>query len=151
MISADQIKTLRERTGISIAQCKKALEEAGGDIDKALGALKAQGAAIADKKSDRELGAGVVRAYIHSTDNLGVLLEVHTETDFVAKNDELKALVDDIAMHIAASGPADIAELLEQDFIKDPGAKVNDIIKGAIQKFGERVEIIRFARFDSNS
>jgi len=151
MISAEQIKTLRTRTGISIAQCKKALEEAGGDIDKALEALKVQGAAIADKKSDRELGAGIVRAYVHATDHLGVLIEVHTETDFVAKNDELKALADDIAMHIAAAGPADVAELLEQEFIKDPSLKISDVIKGAIQKFGERVEVIRFARFDSNS
>lgn len=151
MINADQIKTLRERTGISIAQCKKALEEAGGDLDKALESLRSQGAAIADKKADRELGAGIVRAYIHSNDNLGVLIEVHTETDFVAKNDELKALADDLAMHIAAASPADIAELMEQEFIKDPSAKVADVIKGAIQKFGERVEVIRFSRFDSNT
>lgn len=151
MVSTEQIKTLRAKTGISIAQCKKALEEVNGDMEKAIEELKKQGAALAEKKADRELGAGIVRAYIHSTDNLGVLVEVHTETDFVAKNDKLKEFADDIAMHIAASMPADDKELLEQPFIKDPSKTVGDLVKEAIQKFGERIEISRFVRFDTQA
>ncbi len=151
MISTGEIKKLREQTGISIAQCKKALEEAGGDITKALESLKEQGAAVAAKKSDRDLGAVLVRSYIHSTDTLGSLVEVQTETDFVAKNDELKAFAEDIAMQVAAAAPADLEELLAQPFIKDSGKTIADLLKEQIQKFGERVEIKRFVRFDGSA
>lgn len=150
-ITTEQIKELRERTGISIAQCKKALEEAAGDIEKAMEELKKQGAAIADKKSSRTLGAGLVRAYIHSTDNLGSLVEIHTETDFVAKNQELKAFADDIAMQVTAGNPTDITELLTQPFIKDPSKTITDLVKENIQKFGERIEVVKFTRFDSSA
>ena len=149
MIDTEQIKTLRQQTGISIAQCKKALEETNGDLDKALTVLKSQGAAIAAKKSDRTLGAGIVRSYIHSTDNVGSLVEIQTETDFVAKNESLKEFSDDVAMQITATNPADLAELLGQAFIKDPTKTMDDLLKEMIQKFGERVEIKRFIRFDT--
>ncbi|MEI6478674.1 MAG: translation elongation factor Ts [bacterium] len=106
MITTEQVKELRDRTGISIMQCKKALEEAGGDMEKALILLQKKGAEVADKKSDRSLGAGVVVSYIHNTGTVGTLVELWCETDFVAKNEEFKALAKDIAMHIAATNPA---------------------------------------------
>lgn len=117
MITSDQIKDLRERTGISVMQCKKALEDAGGDFDKALSLLKQKGAEIASKKAGRELGSGVVTSYIHSDNKMGVLLELLCETDFVAKNDEFKALADDIALHVAAMNPRYISseEITEED------------------------------------
>ncbi|HYC83032.1 MAG TPA: elongation factor Ts [Candidatus Paceibacterota bacterium] len=148
MITTEQIKELRDKTSVSIAQCKKALEDAGGDMAKALEALKAKGAEIADKKSDRELGAGVVSSYIHTTGSMGVMVEVQCETDFVSKNPEFRGMADDFAMHIAAMVPADTAELLGQPFIKDPEMTVSDVVKNNIQKFGERIEITRFVRFD---
>jgi len=150
MITTEQIKELRDRTGISVAQCKKALEEGGGDMDKALAILKTQGAAIAEKKSSRVLAAGKVSAYIHSNGNMGTLVEVHSETDFVAKNPEFKILADDLAMHIAAMNPVDSVELLEQPFIKDPSLTIKDLIQNHVQKFGERIEIVRFVRFDTS-
>lgn len=148
MITTEQIKELRDRTGISIGQCKKALEEAGGDMDKAIEALKSQGASVAAKKSSRTLGASAISAYIHSTGNMGAMVEISSETDFVAKNPEFRGLADELAMHIAACDPADLTDLLAQPYIKDPSVTVDDFVKGFVQKFGERIEIIRFVRFD---
>ena len=148
-ITTEQIKELRDRTGISIAQCKKALEDAGGDIDKALSFLKEKGAEIAEKKSTRELKAGTVSAYIHGGGKVGSLVQLHSETDFVSKNPEFKALADDIAMHVAAMGPSDVTELLAQPFIKDPSLTIDDLVKSFIQKFGERIEIAGFARLST--
>ena len=147
MISTEEIKTLREETGLSIMECRKALEEAGGDKDQAIALLKKRGAEIAQKKSGRNLGAGVVVAYIHSGETVGVMLELLCETDFVAKNPEFKSVAKDIAMHIAAMNPIDVTLLLEQPFIKDAGQKIGDLINNAVQKFGERTEIGRFVRF----
>ena len=151
MITTEQIKELRDRTGISIAQCKKALEDAGGDINKALDFLKEKGAEVAEKKATRELHAGLVSAYIHSDHKQGALVEVQVETDFVAKNEGFQALADDLAMHIVAMNPADVAELLTQPFIKDPTLMIDDLVKNHIQKFGERIEIAHFARLDSKN
>lgn len=150
MISTEQIKELRDRTGISIAQCKKALEEAGGDMEKSLAALRAKGAEIADKKSDREIKSGAIGSYVHATGTLGAMLELNSETDFVAKNTEFKSLADDLAMHITACAPTTTEELLAQEFIKDPSQTVDALIKGLTQKFGERILISRFARFDTS-
>jgi elongation factor Ts len=150
MVTTEQIKELRDRTGISIIQCKKALEEVDGNMDKALEALKAQGAAIADKKSSRTLAAGKVSAYIHSNGNMGCMVELHSETDFVAKNPEFIALADDLAMHIAAMNPANQAELMEQPFIKEPSLTVKDLIQKYVQKFGERIELVHYVRFDTS-
>jgi len=149
MVTIEQIKELRDRTGISIAQCKKALEEAGGDMDKALAVLKSQGAAIAGKKSSRTLGAGKVSAYIHSNNTIGAMIQIHSETDFVSKSPEFRVLAEDLVMHIAAMNPVDIAELLEQSFIKDPSLTIKDLIQSYVQKFGERIEVTRFVRFDT--
>ncbi|PIQ66413.1 MAG: elongation factor Ts [Candidatus Zambryskibacteria bacterium CG11_big_fil_rev_8_21_14_0_20_42_18] len=147
MITVEEIKSLREETGLSIMQCQKALEEASGDKEKAIAILKAKGAEIAAKKGTRTLGAGVVSSYIHTGDRVGVMLELLCETDFVAKNPEFKSVAKDIGMHIAAMYPIDILTLLEQPYIKDPGLKISDLINNTIQKFGERIEIGQFVRF----
>jgi elongation factor Ts len=147
MITTQQIKELREETGLSIMQCQKALEEALGDKNKAITILKAKGAEIASKKGGRTLGAGIVASYIHTGETVGVLLELLCETDFVAKNPEFKSVAKDIAMHIAAMKPEDSAELLEQPFIKDADKKISDLINNTVQKFGERTEVGHFIRF----
>ncbi len=104
-ITTEQIKDLRDRTGVSVMQCKKALEEAGGDIEKAIVILKKISKDIASKKSDRSFAAGVVQSYVHSSGSIGALVELVCETDFVSKNEEFKNIARDIAMHITASNP----------------------------------------------
>jgi len=147
MITTKEIKALREETGLSVMQCQKALEEANGDKNKAIELLKKRGSEIARKKSDRNLGAGVVVSYIHTGEKVGVMLELLCETDFVSKNPEFKSVARDIGMHVAAMNPSDTVELLEQPFIKDPSQKISDIISNTVQKFGERTEVGRFVRF----
>jgi len=104
-ITSTQIKQLRDKTGISVMQCKKALEEAEGDMDKALIILKKKRSEAADKKSDRVLGAGAVGSYVHNTNEVAALVMLSCETDFVAKNEEFIALAKEIAMHVAAQNP----------------------------------------------
>lgn len=152
----DTIKELREQTGLSLAQIKKALDEVGGDKEKALALLSEYSATQAEKKSDRELTAGVVSAYVHSTGTVGVLLELGCETDFVAKNEEFVALAHDIAMHVCAMAPTSInnedglgeeTSLMKQSFIKNPDMTVEQKIQAAIQKFGENTKVVRFSRY----
>lgn len=150
IITTEEIKTLREETGLSIMECQKALEKAEGDKNKAIEILREKGATIAAKKSDRNLGAGIVASYIHTGDTVGVMLELLCETDFVAKNPDFKSVARDIGMHIAAMAPQDVNELLEQPFIKDPTKKISDVINNTVQKFGERTEIGQFVRFSVN-
>jgi elongation factor Ts len=147
MISTAEIKALREETGLSVMECRQALEDAGGDKDKALGILKEKSAAVAAKKSERTLGAGAIVAYIHASGSVGAMVELSCETDFVSKNPEFQAVAKDIAMHVAAMNPVDTGELLDQEFIKDPSKKIGDLVNGAVQKFGERTEIAKFTRF----
>lgn len=148
MITSEQIKQLRDKTGVSVMACKKALEESGGDAEKAFAFLAERGLKIAEAKSERITKAGVIDAYIHPTKQIGVLLELRSETDFVAKNSEFQALSHDISMHIAANCPDDVHELMNQQFIKNLDITVGDYIKEAIQKFGENIEISRFSRFN---
>lgn len=105
MITTSQLKELREMTGISMMQCKKALEDANGDIGRALVYLKKKGVEIAANKSDRELKSGIIQSYIHSNGAMGSLVELNCETDFVARNEEFRALAYDLAMHITATSP----------------------------------------------
>ncbi len=193
MVTTDQVKELRNATGVSVMQCKKALLEAGGDKEKALLILKKKSRDIADKKSGRTLGAGTVAAYIHSSGTIGAMVELLSETDFVAKNEEFKKIAYDIAMHIAATNPEylktdDIPAralsaaremfekevdsqgkkdpairgkilqgkldayfgervLMSQTFVKNEDLTIAGLIDGAIQKFGEKIEIAHFARF----
>lgn len=120
MISKDDIKTLRDQTGISFMQCKKALEEAEGDMEKAMLMLRKASGKAALKKADRELGAGVVRSYVHGNNQVGVLIELNCETDFVAKNEEFLALADNIAMHAAAMAPVFVSrdQITDADRVK---------------------------------
>lgn len=169
--SLDLIKQLRESTGAGILECKKALLEAGQDLEKATQILRKKGIAIASQKSTRATGEGCVGSYVHMGAKLGVLVEVDCETDFVARNAEFKRFVKDIAMQIAASKPTYLrredvpnevieaqgqdsrelffqqACLLEQPFIKDQNSQVKDYLTSTIAKLGENVVIRRFVRF----
>ncbi len=190
MISTDAVKELRDRTGISVMQCKAALEEAGGDMEKALMLLRKKGAAIADKKGDRSLGAGALAAYVHANKKVAAVVELQSETDFVAKNEEFIKLAYEIALHVAALQPQYISRadvppeemekikalyvndvagkpenlketilsgkvdaflkgivLYEQPYVKDDSQTIKQLIDGAVQKFGERVEVGAFKRF----
>ncbi|HVV15293.1 MAG TPA: translation elongation factor Ts [Candidatus Paceibacterota bacterium] len=140
-VSAEQVKTLRDQTGVSMMECKKALEAADGDMDKALAILSTRSVEIMAKKADRTLAAGVISSYIHITGQVGAMVALSCETDFVAKNEEFVALARDIAMHAAAMRPESVEALLAQPFIKDAEKTVTDLISAATQKFGERIEI----------
>lgn len=146
-ITAEIVKELRDRTGVSVMECKKALVEANGDMEKALEVLNSKSAAAAAKKADRELGAGAVASYVHNTMQTGALVLLSSETDFVSKNDEFVSLARDIAMHATAMRPADVAEALEQPFIKDQSKTIKDMLSLATQKFGERIELSKLAFF----
>ncbi len=148
MITPEQIKQLRDRTGVSVMACKKALEEAAGDFDKALSFLAERGSKVAEAKSERATKAGIIESYIHPNKQIGVLLELRSETDFVAKNADFQIIARDIAMHIAASSPVDVEGLIGQPYIKNSDITVGDYLKEAIQKFGENIEIARFSRFN---
>lgn len=148
MISAEQIKNLRQQTGISVMECKIALEEANGDEAKAIEILKKKGQERAIKKSQREAKQGIIEAYVHNNGKIGVLLVLNCETDFVAKNEEFKSLAHDLAMHIAAMEPKDVEDLLSQPFIKDAQKSVKEIITDIIAKLGENIKIDKFTRFE---
>jgi elongation factor Ts len=189
MITTEEIKALRDVTGVSIMQCKKALEEANGDMEKAKVILRKASAMTALKKADRELGAGVVSAYVHAGGTVLGAVVLACETDFVAKNEEFPKLAYNIAMQVAAMNPlfktrddvkeSDLAAaravfeeeaanvpaanrakaiegkidsylrervLLEQPFVKDPSITIGELINAAVQKFGEKVELVRYER-----
>lgn len=189
-ITTDQVKELRKATKVSVMQCKKALEEAEGDMEKAKVILRKISAASASKKADRELGAGAVATYLHNGAAVGSMIELLCETDFVSKNEDFQELGREIAMHVAASSPEfvrieDVKEedktaarelfekeaadkpeemrekivqgkmdsylaekvLLDQKYIKNPEVTISGLLEQATQKFGERVEIGRIARF----
>ena len=141
-ISAEAVKELRDKTGVSMMECKKALEQTDGDIEKALVVLSERALATVGKKADRTLAAGAVSSYIHNTAQVGALVTLACETDFVAKNEEFVALARDIAMHATAMRPTDVSELVAQQFIKDPSKTIADLISAAVQKFGERIEVV---------
>lgn len=149
MVTTEQIKELRDKTGVSVMACKRALEEADGDTSRAILILRKEGVKVAGKKSERELGAGVINAYVHANKKVAVLVHAMSETDFVAKNPEFDSFVHDIAMHIAASDPADLSELLEQPFIKDSTMKIEDLVNKMVQKFGENIRISKFIRYSA--
>jgi elongation factor Ts len=147
-IKPEQIKELRDQTGISVMQCKRALEEAVGDMTKALELLRIKSAEIAAKKTDRELGAGTIASYIHTGETVGALVELSCETDFVAKNQDFKQLAKDIAMHVTAFIPEDVETLVSQPFILDASITIQGKLDEAVQKFGERTVVTRFVRYE---
>jgi len=173
-VTAQMVKELRERTGAGVMDAKRALEAANGDMERAASLLREQGLARAEKKAGRATSQGLVDAYIHGAGRIGSLIEVNCETDFVARTQEFRDLVHDLAMQVAATAPryvsadeipADELEagaqeagsqekyiervvLLAQPFIKDPSRTVEEIVKEAIARLGENIRVRRFARFE---
>lgn len=143
----DDLKALREETGVSLMKCKEALAEAEGDMAKAREILREVSSKAAAKKADRELGAGVIQAYIHPNNAVGVLINLACETDYVARNEDFITLANDIAMHIAAMMPETKEELAEQPFVKNPEVTIAKCIEEATLKIGERIEVTEFTRF----
>ncbi len=148
MVTIDQIKQLREETGISIVECKKALEEARGDVSKAKELLRSWGKSVAEKKQTRETGEGLIESYIHSTGKLGALLDVRCETDFVARSPEFKSLCHEFALQVVSMNPETVDELLAQPYVRDPGRAMKDLLSDAIAKLGENIVIKQFCRFE---
>jgi elongation factor Ts len=161
-VSAETVKKLRDLTGAGMLDCKKALEETGGDLEKAKEILRQRGIAIAEKKAAQETRQGLVEAYIHADGRLGALVELNCQTDFVARTDGFRALAHDLAMQVAATDPQHIAPeelpagsdgepeelcLLVQPFIRDPSRTIQDLINDTIAKTGENIRVRRFARF----
>ena len=149
MISASQVKDLREKTGAGMMDCKKVLTETDGDMEKAIELLRERGIAKAAKKSDRIAAEGLVAAYVSEDGKVGAVVEVNSETDFVAKNDEFKAFVADVAEQVAKQNPANVEELLAEKSIKEDKT-VGEVLTDKIAKIGENMSIRRFARFESN-
>lgn len=146
MISIKQIKQLREETGVSVIECKKALNEAKGDKEKAKEILKKWGKDLAGSKLNREAFQGIVESYIHPNKKIGVLLELDCETDFVAKSEDFQNLAHELCLQIAAMGQEE--PILEQFWIKDQTKTVKDLIGEYIAKVGENIIIKRFERYE---
>lgn len=143
-----RIKKLREKTGAGILACRKVLEEAGGDEKKALEILKKKGLKVAEEKKERETKQGVIEAYTHGGGKVVAVVELLCETDFVARNEEFKALAHELCMQVAAMNPKNVQELLRQEYIREPGKKVGDLLKELIAKIRENIQIGRIARFE---
>jgi elongation factor Ts len=141
------VKQLRDETGAGVMDCKKALEEAQGDLDKAKEIIQEKGLIKATKRAGRDTGAGILESYIHNN-RVGVLLELRCETDFVARSDDFKNLAHNLVMHIAALNPKDIEALLEQPFVKDESQTIDQLVKGVAAKTGENTQIERFCRYE---
>lgn len=147
MTTIDGIKKLRTETGAGVMDVKKALEDAGGDVEKAKKLLQEQGVAKAAKKSDREAAEGLVASYIHNNGKIGAIVEVFCETDFVARTDDFQKLAHELAMQVTATDPQDADELLQQDYIREPSKTVQDLVNEVIAKVGENIRVGRFVRF----
>lgn len=166
-VTADAVKTVRDRTGAGFVECKKALDAAGGDIEAAVEDLRKKGVAkgirLAEKKADAAAKQGVIESYVHAGGRIGVLVELNCETDFVARTDVFKQLAHHIAMQVAAMSPqyvgaddlpenldGNLAEvsLLHQPFIRDPSRTIQDLVAEAIGKLGENIRVRRFDRFE---
>lgn len=165
-INSDLVKSLREKTNAGIMDCKRALQQAGGDFDQAVQILKGQGLLKAQNKSERRAAQGLIYSYIHSGGKIGVLLEINCETDFVARNKTFQDLAKDIALQIAGAHPAplyvsrdavtpeDLARwdkeavfLLDQPFIKEPSITIRQLVHSKISEIGENIVVRRFVRF----
>ena len=149
MISASQVKDLREKTGAGMMDCKKVLTETDGDMEKAIELLRERGIAKAAKKSDRIAAEGLVTAYITEDGKIGAVAEVNAETDFVAKNEEFRTFANEIAKQVAVKNPKDVSELLSQAFINDASKTVSEVLTEKIAKIGENMSIRRFERFET--
>ena len=149
MITASQVKDLREKTGAGMMDCKKVLTETDGDMEKAIELLRERGIAKAAKKSDRVAAEGLVTAYVSEDGKVGAVAEINAETDFVAKNEEFRVFANDIAKQVAVKNPKDVEELLAQTFIKDETKTVSEVLTNKIATIGENMSIRRFERFET--
>lgn len=147
MADTNALQRLREETGAGLVACKKAFDEAGGDIEKAIAILHEKGMAKVEKTAGRDAGAGLAYSYVHN-ERVGVLIDLRAETDFVVRSEPFKQLAREIAMQIAAMGGETVEEVLEQPFIKDPGKKVSDVINDVIARVGEKVKLNKFYRLE---
>ena len=148
MVNIDTLKKLRLETGISIAECRKALEETDGNYNKAIDWLKKQGIEKAEKKSDRATSQGLIESYIHQNGKVGSIAVVLCETDFVARTEDFKHLAHEIAMQIAAMNPKDVDTLLKQEYIRDSSVTMESLIKQTVAKLGENIVVKEFKRFE---
>ncbi len=146
-MAAADVQKLRESTGAGVMECKKALEEAKGDFDKATAIINERGLVKAMKKADRATGAGLLESYIHNG-RVGVLLELRCETDFVVRSEPFKELAHNLVMHIAAMNPENIPALLQQPYVRDEKMTIDQLVKGAIAKTGENIQIAKFCRYE---
>ena len=162
-VSASQVKELRERTGAGVMDCKSALEEARGDVDRATAVLQERGSAMAEKRAHRETSQGLIDCYIHAGGRIGAMIEVNCETDFVARTEDFRTLAHELAMQVAATNPLSISEddlpsgaegdpaelcLLRQPYIRDASRTVDEVVRDVIAKTGENIRVRRFARFE---
>ncbi len=150
MITAELVKQLREKTGAGMMDCKKVLTETNGDEEKAIELLRERGIAKAAKKSDRIAAEGLVTTYVTADQKVGAVVEVNAETDFVAKNEEFRNFVADIAKQVAEKNPATVEELLAQTSMTETDKTVQDVLTNKIATIGENMSIRRFERFESN-
>jgi len=161
--STEEVKRLRDLTGAGMLDCKNALQEAEGDLEKAKDVLRQRGFEAAAKRSERETAEGVVHSYIHHNRRLGALVEVNCESDFVARTDDFQRLAQQIALQVAAANPLYISKdevtsgtggdpkelcLLEQPFVQDESRTIQDLLSDVISKTGENIRVRRFARFE---
>ena len=149
MVTASQVKDLREKTGAGMMDCKKVLTETDGDMEKAIELLRERGIAKAAKKSGRVAAEGLVEAYISEDGKKGAVVEINSETDFVAKNEEFKTFVMDVAKQVVETNPKDVEELLAQKSIVETEKTVQEVLVSKIATIGENMNIRRFTRFES--
>ena len=149
MISASMVKDLREKTGAGMMDCKKALTETNGDMEKAIEYLREKGITKAAKKSSRIAAEGLVLAYVSEDNKIGAAVEVNSETDFVAKNEEFRTFVQALAKQVALNNPADVEALLNEEYIEEAGKKVSEVLTDKVAKIGENMNIRRFVRFET--
>ena len=149
MITAQLVKDLREKTGAGMMDCKKVLTETDGDMEKAIELLRERGIAKAAKKSSRVAAEGLVDAYVSEDGKVGAIVEVNSETDFVAKNAEFQEFVKEVARIVAEKNPADVDALLEETY-ESEGKSVKDVLTDKIAKIGENMTVRRFVRYETD-
>jgi len=147
-ISTEKIKKLREKSGVGIMECCKALAEAKGDEKKASQIVKERGLKVAAEKKERVTKQGVIECYTHAGGQVVSVVELLCETDFVARNEDFKKLAHELAMQVAAMKPKDASELLKQEYIRDPQKKVADLLNELIGRICENIKVGRMARFE---
>lgn len=147
-VKLTDIQKLREKTGVGIMDCRKALEESKGDFKKAQQILQKKSAMIAAKKADRLTKSGIIEAYIHSDGRVGSIVKLSCETDFVARNNDFKSLAHELALQVAAMNPKTVADLLKQEYIRNPKLTIEDLVKEAIGKIKENIKIETFQRME---